>query len=155
MPKKPDHVAFQKLKEAPVTLKYSASFQDAYNYYLKRAKLSEYQLSKLARVNQSRISKIVNGGVKNVDVTTLTCMCLVLQLSKKEAKRFLALRERAFSPANETHKVYLKIIRIYSAEKPDYNVYKENPEEYLVKADNILIAEGKEPLPIMDLYSRE
>ena len=59
----------------------------------------------------------------------------------------MARRERALSPANETHQLYMDLIRMYSSKKIDYQLLKSTPEELLEAADRYLESANKEALP--------
>lgn len=135
-------------RSAPDELSSTASFKQCFDYYCERVGLSECKAADYIRINQSHLNRINNGKIKNVDVSILVCICLVLRLSEDEAKDFLARRERAFSPANDAHSAYLELIRMYSEKKINC---EDIPEKYLEEADDYLISKGKKPLPITNL----
>lgn len=130
-------------RSAPNELKSTASGKQYIDYYTERVSLSENKLATGMRTYQQMLNKIVHGEIKNVRVVTLVCMCLVLGLTVPESKDLLARFERAFSPANPVHTVYLELIEIYSKRDIDYN-HLENILDY---ADEYLIARGYDPLP--------
>ena len=107
-------------RKAPTYLSETASFKQYLDYYTQRAGLSENKLAIFSRLNQSTLNKIANGRLKNVNISMLICICLALGLNEAESIDLLSRRERAFSPANDTHRVYLELIRIYSMKKIDY-----------------------------------
>ena len=104
-------------RKAPTYLSETASFKQYLDYYTQRAGLSENKLAIFSRLNQSTLNKIANGRLKNVNISMLICICLALGLNEAESIDLLSRRERAFSPANDTHRVYLELIRIYSMKK--------------------------------------
>ena len=85
--------------------------------------------------------------MQNVSVPMLVCICLALGLNEVEAVDLMARRERALSPANETHKLYMDLIRMYSSKKIDYQSLKDTPERLLDAADCYLESANKETLP--------
>ena len=93
------------------------------------------------------LNKIANGRLKNVNISMLICICLALGLNEAESIDLLSRRERAFSPANDTHRVYLELIRIYSMKKIDYKRLECDSQCLLEEADAYLKKEGKAPLP--------
>ena len=118
----------------------SAPFKDYLNYYMDRVGLSQNKLAICARINQSRLNKIYNGTIKNVSVDTLVCICLALGLNEDETHDLLARQERAFSPAEPAHQVYLELIRIYSKKEIIYDTTPQNLStilEYTVNLANI------------------
>lgn len=147
-------MAFPLPRPAPIKLNETASFRQCFDYYLERTGLSETKIADYIRINQPRLNKIANGTVKNVDIPTLVCICLALGLNEAEARDLLARRERAFSPANDTHRVYLELIRMYSVKELDYKRLANTPEKLLEEADDYLISKGKKELPIMNLNSK-
>lgn len=138
---------FRSSRPAPLYLSKTASFKQYLDHYTQRAGLSENKLALFARLNQSTLNKIANGIMKNVDVSMLVCICLALGLNEAESVDLLARRERAFSPANDTHRVYLELIRIYSTKKIDYKLLENDAQQLLEEADIYLRNEGKDPLP--------
>lgn len=138
---------FRSPRSAPLYLSKTASFKQYLDHYTQRVGLSENKLALFARLNQSTLNKIANGIMKNVDVSMLVCICLALGLNEAESVDLLARRERAFSPANDTHRVYLELIRIYSTKKIDYKLLENDAQQLLEEADMYLRNEGKNPLP--------
>ena len=138
---------FRSPRRAPTYLSETASFKQYLDYYTRRVGLSENKLAIFSRLNQSTLNKIANGVMKNVDVSMLVCICLALGLSEAESVDLLARRERAFSPASDTHRVYLELIRIYSIKEIDYERLSSDPQQLLEKADAYLEKAGKAPLP--------
>jgi len=132
-------------REAPTDLCKTDSFDLYLNYYMQRAGLSENKLSAFSRLNQSTLNKIVNGKMKNVSIPMLVCICLALGLNEAESVDLLSRRERAFSPADDTHRVYRELIRIYSMKKIDYK--RTDPEMLLKDADEYLKRAKKPHLP--------
>lgn len=119
----------------------TASFKEYIEHYCKRKGWSQNRLSIAARLNQSQVNKIVNGTVYTVQVDTLVCLCLALQLNLSESKDLLARAERAFSPASILHQTYQELIEIYAKMPLDRS---DNPE-LLDEADQIL-ADRKLPV---------
>ena len=132
-------------REAPTDLCKTDSFDLYLNYYMQRVGLSENKLSAFSRLNQSTLNKIVNGKMKNVSIPMLVCICLALGLNEAESVDLLSRRERAFSPADDTHRVYRELIRIYSMKKIDYK--RTDPEMLLKDADEYLKRAKKPHLP--------
>ncbi len=112
-----------------------------------RAGLTENKLSVCIRVNQQYLNKITNRQIKNVDVDTLVCICLVLCMNLDEAFDMLSRFERAFSPANPLHRAYQELIEIYSEKKINYKDKTLKLDEVLDEADRYLTARNFEPLP--------
>ena len=77
----------------------------------------------------------------------LVCICLALGLNEDEAVDLLARRERAFSLADDTHRVYLELIRMYSEKKLDYSLSDVDSQLLLQEADDYLVQAGKKTLP--------
>lgn len=144
-------MAFLPKEVAPITISTKSSFKQCYDYYLDRAKLSENRLAKLARIEQSTINKIANNKIKNVQIDTLVCICLALGLTLEQTNDLLARRERALSPANDTHDIYKYLITYYLEKGIKADHFANNPEKFLEKADEILIERGKKKLPNKDL----
>ena len=138
---------FRSPRQAPTYLSETASFKQYLDYYTQRAGLTENKLALFSRLNQSTLNKIANGKMQNVSVPMLVCICLALGLNEIEAVDLMARRERALSPANETHKLYLDLIRMYSSEEIDYQSLKDTPERLLEAADRYLESANKETLP--------
>ena len=134
-------------RKAPTYLSETASFKQYLDYYTQRAGLSENKLAIFSRLNQSTLNKIANGRLKNVNISMLICICLALGLNEAESIDLLSRRERAFSPANDTHRVYLELIRIYSMKKIDYKRLECDSQCLLEEACADLKKEGKAPLP--------
>ena len=105
---------------ASTELSETATFGQYADFYTRRVGLTQNKLAVCARVNQSRLNKIVNEIIKDVPVDILVNLCLVLGLNQVEAKDFLARKERAFSPANPMHQCYLELIQIYAEKELDY-----------------------------------
>lgn len=137
---------FRSPRKAPEVLSQTSSFKEYLDYYAQRAGLSENKLAIFSRLNQSTLNKIANGVMKNVDISMLVCICLALGLNEAESIDLLSRRERAFSPANDTHRVYLELIRMYSMKEIDYKI-ENDPQQLLEEADAYLRKEGKAPLP--------
>ena len=76
------------------------------------------------RISQSRMNKIMNGNIKNVDFGTLVRFCIILNLDRDKSEYLLKRKEKDFDPSNELHTLYLAII--------DYCHYKFR------KANNVL-----------------
>ena len=142
-------------RKAPTYLSETASFKQYLDYYTQRAGLSENKLAIFSRLNQSTLNKIANGRLKNVNISMLICICLALGLNEAESIDLLSRRERAFSPANDTHRVYLELIRIYSMKKIDYKRLECDSQCLLEEADAYLKKEGKAPLPKMSDSERK
>ncbi len=87
----------------------TASFKEYMEYYLERKNWSQNKLAIAARLNQSQVNKIINGTVYTVQVDTLVCLCLALQLNLDESKDLLARTERVFSPASTLHQTYQEV----------------------------------------------
>ena len=121
----------------------TASFKEYMEYYLERKNWSQNKLAIAARLNQSQVNKIINGTVYTVQVDTLVCLCLALQLNLDESKDLLARAERAFSPASILHRTYQELIRIYAERALD----RSDNVEYLDEADHILTARRLPVLP--------
>ena len=88
----------------------SASFGDYVHFYTQRNGITINRLATCARLNQPYLYKIVNGAINDVPIDNLVNICLALRLSVDEAKDLLARKERALSPANPAHRVYLRLI---------------------------------------------
>lgn len=131
----------------PYELLLPRHLQQYLDHYTQKVGLSKNKLALFDRLDQSTLNKIANGIMKNVDVSMLVCICLALGLNEAESVDLLARRERAFSPANDTHRAYLELIRIYSAKKIDYKRMENDPQQLLEEADIYLRNEGKTPLP--------
>lgn len=140
-------MGFRRSRKASTKLTDTSSFREYLDHYKERAGLSEIKLSLFARLNQSTLNKIARGTMKNVDVSMLVCICLALGLNEAESVDLLARRERAFSPANDIHKVYLELIRMYSAKELDYNLSDTESQSLLEEADEYLEKLGMPPLP--------
>ena len=127
----------------------SASFGVYLDYYAQRKEINQSRLAACARLNQPYLNKIANGKVKNVPIEAIVNVCLALQLSQDEAKDLLARRERAFSPANPAHQVYMELIGEYHKKTIDY---KDDMEvtNFLLEADKQLQRKGFPPLPDAD-----
>lgn len=121
----------------------TASFKEYMEYYLERKNWSQNKLAIAARLNQSQVNKIINGTVYTVQVDTLVCLCLALQLNLDESKDLLARAERAFSPTSILHRTYQELIRIYAERALD----RSDNVELLDEADHILTARGLPVLP--------
>lgn len=132
-------------REVPTHLCKTDSFDLYLNYYMRRVGLSENKLSAFSRLNQPTLNKIVNGRMKNVSIPMLVCICLALGLNEAESVDLLSRRERAFSPADDTHRVYRELIRIYSMKEIDYK--RTDPEMLLKDADEYLKHAKKPHLP--------
>lgn len=132
-------------REVPTHLCKTDSFDLYLNYYMRRVGLSENKLSAFSRLNQPTLNKIVNGRMKNVSIPMLVCICLALGLNEAESVDLLSRRERAFSPADDTHRVYRELIRIYSMKEIDYK--RTDPEMLLKDADEYLKRAKKPHLP--------
>ena len=124
----------------------SESFGVFLSYYTQREEISQNKLAECARINQSYLNKIANGRINDVPVNTLVSICLALRLSLDEAKDLLARRERAFSPANKAHKVYMELINEYHKREVNYkDCYAV--ASFLLDADRRLQSEGFPTLP--------
>ena len=121
----------------------TASFKEYMEYYLERKNWSQNKLAIAARLNQSQVNKIINGTVYTVQVDTLVCLCLVLQLNLDESKDLLARAERAFSPASVLHQTYQELIKIYAKRPLDCS----DNVGFFDEADHILTANGLPVLP--------
>lgn len=141
---------FRSPRQAPTYLSETASFKQYLDYYTQRAGLTENKLALFSRLNQSTLNKIANGKMQNVSVPMLVCICLALGLNEVEAVDLMARRERALSPANETHKLYLDLIRMYSSEEIDC-IAERHSERLLEAADRYLESANKETLPNANL----
>ena len=138
-------------RPASTELTETASFGLYADFYTRRVGLTQNKLAVCARVNQSRLNKIVNGTIKDVPVDVLVNLCLVLGLDQIEAIDFLARKERAFSPANPMHECYLELIHIYADKEPDYSrVPVHKLSSVLGEADAFLAVNGFEKLPDCD-----
>ena len=115
---------------------------------MKRKNWSQARLAACARLNQSQVSKIINGWVYSVSVDALVCICLALQLSLPESKDLLARAERAFSPAQPLHGAYQELIRIYEKKAPCAK--REEESNFLLDADVYLRQKHLPPLPNAD-----
>ena len=124
----------------------SASFGEYLNYYTQRAKISQNRLAICARINQSYLNKLANGRINDAPVDTLVSICLALRLSQDEARDLLARKERAFSPANPTHQIYMELIDKYHMKQIDYKD-KMEIANFLVEADAYLAGKGCPVLP--------
>lgn len=140
-------MGFRRPRPAPTNLTNTSSFGEYLDFYRSRAGLSETKLALFARLNQSTVSKITHGTMKNVSVPMLVCICLALGLNENEAVDLLARRERAFSPADDTHRVYLELIRMYSEKNLDYSLSDVDSQLLLQEADDYLVQAGKKKLP--------
>lgn len=112
-------------------------------YYQQIKGWSQSKLALCARLNQSHLNKIINGKVYDVKVDDLVCLCLTLQINLEQSKDLLARAERALSPANPSHRAYMKLIEIYVSKPFDY----EGGETMLDYADRYLIERGLPTLP--------
>lgn len=128
----------------------TASFGLYLDYYTTRADLTQNKLAVCARINQSRLNKIANGGIKDISVDTLVCLCLSLRLREEEVADFLARKERAFSPANPVHRHYLDLIRIYPKKQSNYNISAQELSAVLSEADDYLKEHNCAALPSCD-----
>lgn len=97
-----------------------ASFEKYIDFYTQREEITVNRLATCARLNQSYLYKIYKGWISDVSVDVLVSVCLALRLSLAEAKDLLARKERAFSPANEVHQVYMKEIEKYHQKEVTY-----------------------------------
>ena len=97
-------------------------------------------------MNQPHLYKIINGTIHDVPIDILVSICLALRLSVDEAKDLLARKERAFSPANPAHQVYLRLIDDYHEKVMNY---KDTPAvmDFLREADERLRKAGFAELP--------
>lgn len=127
-----------------------ASFKEYINYYLSRKAWSQNRLSICARLEQSRVNKIINGAIYNIDIDVLVCICLALQLSVAESIDLLSRVERAFSPASDYHNAYIELIDIYAHMPP---VYAEDIN-MLNFADNFLMERNVPALPNIYKHSK-
>ena len=127
----------------------NASFGIYLDYYTQRAEMSQNRLATCARLNQSYLNRIANGKMKNVPIEAIVNVCLALRLSQDEAKDLLARRERALSPANPAHQVYMELIGEYHQRAIDYKSDME-VANFLLKADEQLRSKGFPPLPDAD-----
>lgn len=126
-------------QESGKPLTETSSFRDYLEYYCGRKGIkSENKLAECVRINQSRMTKITNNKIIDVDVKTLVAICLVLELNLDEAKDLMARRERAFSPANPNHKYYEELIVLYSHRNTDYSKDKTAKDTALNEADEFL-----------------
>ena len=124
----------------------NASFGDFIRYYTQRNGITINRLATCARMNQPHLYKIINGAIHDVPVDILVSICLALRLSVEEAKDLLARKERAFSPADPAHQVYLRLIGNYHEKAIDY---KDTTVvmDFLQEADETLHKEGFAELP--------
>ncbi|MBQ7923388.1 MAG: helix-turn-helix transcriptional regulator [Clostridia bacterium] len=120
----------------------TASFKEYIEYYMSRKNWSQSQLASRARLNQSQINKIINCSNRSTKMNCLVCICLALQLSVKESIDLLSRIERAFSPANPVHRIYLEVIDMYAKME-----LISDDEDMLMDADDYLEEKGVEPLP--------
>lgn len=137
---------FPKKRKPETKLGKKDTFKKRLDYFTERAGLTENKLALYAQIDQPELNKIANGRRKNVQIPTLVRICLALGLTLDEATDLMARRERALSPANETHDDYRRLIISYSTRKIDYQKYKNCPEKLLEEADNFLLKQGKEKL---------
>ena len=124
----------------------NASFGDYIQYYTQRNGITINRLATCARMNQPHLYKIINGAIHDVPVDILVNICLALRLSVEEAKDLLARKERAFSPADPAHQVYLRLIGDYHGKAIDY---KDTTAimDFLREADETLRKVGFAELP--------
>lgn len=125
-----------------------ADFATWLKYYMDKAGLSQSQLARYARLNQSTVCKIAHGQCERTSMEILVAIMLVLQLSDRQAKDLISRIGRAFSPCDKRHQYYLKLIAIYH--------YREKPihiddETFLDDADKYLKKYGFDPLPGSEL----
>ena len=127
-----------------------ASFREYMEYYLSRKKWSQNRLSICARLEQSRVNKIINGAIYNIDIDVLVCICLALQLTVAESIDLMSRVERAFSPASDYHDAYIELIDIYAQKSP---VCSEN-SNMLNFADDFLMERNVPALPNIYKYTK-
>ncbi|MBR5472306.1 MAG: hypothetical protein IKU81_09415 [Oscillibacter sp.] len=139
---------FRSFYPASTELTETATFGQYADFYTRRVGLTQNKLAACARVNQSRLNKIVNETIRDVPVNLLVNLCLVLGLDQVEAKDFLARKERAFSPANPMHQCYLELIQIYAEKELDYRCIPVcDLSSVLDEADTYLEKRGFSTLP--------
>lgn len=95
------------------------SFRDHIDFYIQNRpekKLTVNKLSEYSRLEYRQVQKIIYGYTKNPQTTDLIALCLVLRLSRTQSIDLLARVERAISPADPAHDIYLELFDIYSAE---------------------------------------
>ncbi len=119
------------------------SLKEYVQQLLKEKGWKQDKLVACARVSQSRLSKIIHGRIRNVDVGTLISMCLALQLNKEQSIILLSLSERTISPVDECRDSYFELIDIYSKKEQ----VKEGFECFLIEADEFLEARNLKKLP--------
>lgn len=117
-------------------------------YYLKRKNWSQSRLAVCARLNQSHVNKITNGRIYRIEVDTLLCICLALQLTPDEAADFMARAERAVSPASPCYEAYRELLIRYSEKEPQY----EEDCNFLLEADEYLRKRKLPGLPNVNGY---
>ncbi len=138
---------FRSPRQAPPEIADTTSAKQCVDYYIERVGITENKLSVCMRVNQQYLNKITNRQIKNVDVDTLVCICLVLCMNLDEAFDMLSRFERAFSPANPLHHAYQDLIEVYSETNINYKDKSLNLGDVLKEADQYLMARGFAPLP--------
>ena len=121
----------------------NAGFAEWIDYYIKKQDLSQSELARRARINQPTVNKLVHGKCERTSMEIFVAVMLVLQLSDVQAKDLLSRVGRAFSPCDERHQRYLKLIAIYHFK----NLSDVKEAEILDDADKYLKKYGFDPLP--------
>lgn len=118
------------------------------DYYMQRKGWSQQKLADAARLNQPYVSRLINGRISNLQIDTMVCLCLALQLSLQESCDLLSRVERAFSPASALHSAYQELIALY-AHKP---LDMQGESNMLNEADDFLKARKLPALPNVYAY---
>lgn len=125
-----------------------ADFKAYMDYYMQRKGWSQQKLADAARLNQPYVSRLINGRISNLQIDTMVCLCLALQLSLQESCDLLSRVERAFSPASALHSAYQELIALY-AHKP---LDMQGESNMLNEADDFLKARKLPVLPNVYAY---
>lgn len=121
-----------------------ADFATWLKYYMDKAGLSQSQLARCARQNQSKVCKIAHGQCERTSMEALVAIILVLRLSDRQAKDLISRIGRAFSPCDQRHQRYLKLIAIYHFREDLSSIDDTVVLDY---ADKYLKEFGFDPLP--------
>ncbi len=118
------------------------------DYYMQRKGWSQQKLADAARLNQPYVSRLINGRINNLQIDTLVCLCLALQLTLQESRDLLSRVERAFSPASALHSAYQELITLYARKSLDIR----GDSNMLNEADDFLKARKLPALPNVYAY---
>ena len=112
--------------------------------------MTQNKLAECARMDQTALSKILNEKTMNISVENLVRICLVLGLGREQAIDLMSRKERAFSPANPSHAVYLELIDLYENKVFDFSLPNAQLVTYLDEADALLKNRGFATFPVLE-----